>query len=84
MTGKVINQVPMRSMITKMLLDLGHQYKIEFQKIIEYCDCGDYLKKADQYRNEKTKKSTQVLDLSVERKINYIMKKEEVRYSLKN
>ncbi|XVF03355.1 hypothetical protein REPUB_Repub04eG0253800 [Reevesia pubescens] len=83
-TGEVIDRVLMRNIIKMLMdlgssvyqedfekpfLEVSAEfYKGESQKFIEFCDCGDYLKKAEICLNEEIDRVTHYLDVKSEAK----------------
>lgn len=53
-------------------------YRLESQKFIESCDCGDYLKKAERRLNEEMERVSHYLDFSSESKITNVVEKEMI------
>ncbi|KAF7809140.1 cullin-3A-like isoform X1 [Senna tora] len=53
-------------------------YRVESQKFIECCDCGDYLKKAEKRLNEEIDRVKNYMDSRTEKKITNIVEKEMI------
>nr|KYP45393.1 Cullin-3 [Cajanus cajan] len=53
-------------------------YRVESQKFIECCDCGDYLKKAERRLNEEMERVSHYLDSRTEKKITNVVEKEMI------
>ncbi|RYR64882.1 hypothetical protein Ahy_A03g010909 isoform A [Arachis hypogaea] len=53
-------------------------YRVESQKFIECCDCGDYLKKAERRLNEEIDRVSHYLDPRTEKKITNVVEKEMI------
>lgn len=53
-------------------------YRLESQKFIESCDCGDYLKKAERRLNEEMERVSHYLDSTSEAKITNVVEKEMI------
>ncbi|KAF7819700.1 cullin-3A-like [Senna tora] len=53
-------------------------YRLESQKFIESCDCGDYLKKAERRLNEEMERVSHYLDSTSESKITNVVEKEMI------
>jgi len=53
-------------------------YRAESQKLIECCDCGDYLKKAEMCLNEVIDRVSHLLDPSTQKKITIVVEKEMI------
>lgn len=93
-TGEVINRGLMRNVIKMLMdlgpavyqedfekpfLDVSADfYRVESQDFIECCDCGDYLKKAEQRLNEEIERVSHYLDVSSEVKITNVVEKEMI------
>lgn len=93
-TGEVINRGLMRNIIKMLMdlgssvyqedfekpfLEVSAEfYKVESQKFIECCDCGEYLKKAERRLNEEMERVTHYLDAKSETKITYVVEKEMI------
>ncbi|KAG6494940.1 cullin-3B-like [Zingiber officinale] len=91
--GEVINRGLMRN-ITKMLMDLGPVYQEDFEKpflevsasfysgesqqLIECCDCGEYLRKAEKRLSEETERVSHYLDSASEVKITSVVEGEMI------
>lgn len=93
-TGEVINRGLMRNIIKMLMdlgpsvyqedfekpfLEVSAEfYKVESQKFIECCDCGEYLKKAERRLNEEMERVTHYLDAKSEAKITNVVEKEMI------
>ncbi|KAL5539225.1 hypothetical protein UlMin_046103 [Ulmus minor] len=93
-TGEVINRGLMRNIIKMLMdlgpsvyqedfekpfLEVSAEfYKVESQRFIECCDCGDYLKKAERRLNEELERVTHYLDPRSETKITKVVEKEMI------
>ncbi|XP_028762095.1 cullin-3A-like [Neltuma alba] len=53
-------------------------YRVESQKFIECCDCGEYLKKAEKRLNEEIDRVNHYLDSRTEKKITNVVEKEMI------
>lgn len=53
-------------------------YKAESLKFVEYCECGDYLKKAERCLNEEMDRVSHYLDPKTEKKITDVIEKEMI------
>ncbi|KAE9597373.1 putative cullin [Lupinus albus] len=53
-------------------------YRVESQKFMESCDCGDYLKKAERRLNEEIDRVSHYLDPRTEKKITNVVEKEMI------
>lgn len=53
-------------------------YRVESQRFIECCDCGDYLKKAERRLNEEMERVSHYLDPKTEAKITQVVEKEMI------
>ncbi|XP_060196818.1 cullin-3A-like [Lycium barbarum] len=53
-------------------------YRVESQRFIECCDCGDYLKKAEKRLNEEIDRVSHYLDPKTEAKITNVVEKEMI------
>ncbi|XP_027358110.1 cullin-3B-like isoform X2 [Abrus precatorius] len=63
----------------KHFLDVSANfYRLESQKFIESCDCGDYLKKAERRLNEEMERVSHYLDPRSESKITNVVEKEMI------
>lgn len=93
-TGEVINRGLMRNIIKMLMdlgssvyqedfekpfLDVSSDfYRVESQRFIECCDCGDYLKKAERRLNEEIERVSHYLDAKSESKITEVVEKEMI------
>ncbi|CAL1370617.1 unnamed protein product [Linum trigynum] len=93
-TGEVIDRGLMRNIIKMLMdlgsavyqedfekhfLEVSAEfYKVESQKFIECCDCGEYLKKAEKRLNEEIERVTHYLDTKSEIKITNVVEKEMI------
>ncbi|XP_031122102.1 cullin-3A-like [Ipomoea triloba] len=93
-TGEVINWGLMRNIIKmltdlgpsvyqedfeKPFLEVSADfYKAESQKIIECCDCAEYLKRAEKRLNEEIERVSHYLDAKSEDKITSVMEREMI------
>ncbi|GMI87375.1 cullin 3, cullin 3A [Hibiscus trionum] len=93
-TGEVIDRGLMRNIIKMLMdlgssvyqedfekpfLEVSAEfYKVESQKFIECCDCGDYLKKAEIRLNEEIERVAHYLDVKSEAKITNVVEKEMI------
>ncbi|KAK3003633.1 hypothetical protein RJ639_019632 [Escallonia herrerae] len=93
-TGEVINRGLMRNIIKMLMdlgplvyqedfekpfLEVSADfYRVESQKFIECCDCGDYLKKAERRLNEEIERVSHYLDGKSEAKITSVVEKEMI------
>nr|GLL34223.1 cullin-3A-like [Ipomoea trifida] len=93
-TGEVINWGLMRNIIKmltdlgpsvyqedfeKTFLEVSADfYKAESQKIIECCDCAEYLKRAEKRLNEEIERVSHYLDAKSEDKITSVMEREMI------
>uniref|UniRef100_A0A5B7AJC7 Putative cullin-3A n=1 Tax=Davidia involucrata TaxID=16924 RepID=A0A5B7AJC7_DAVIN len=93
-TGEVINRGLMRNIIKMLMdlgpsvyqedfekpfLEVSADfYRVESQKFIESCDCGDYLKKAERRLNEEIERVSHYLDAKSEAKITNVVEKEMI------
>ncbi|CAI0402055.1 unnamed protein product [Linum tenue] len=93
-TGEVIDRGLMRNIIKMLMdlgsavyqedfekhfLEVSAEfYKVESQKFIECCDCGEYLKKAEKRLNEEIERVTHYLDAKSEIKITNVVEKEMI------
>ncbi|XP_059648855.1 cullin-3A [Cornus florida] len=93
-TGEVINRGLMRNIIKMLMdlgpsvyqvdfekpfLEVSADfYRVESQKFIECCDCGDYLRKAERRLNEEIERVSQYLDANSESKITNVVEKEMI------
>ncbi|KAE8673236.1 Cullin-3 [Hibiscus syriacus] len=93
-TGEVIDRGLMRNIIKMLMdlgsyvyqedfekpfLEVSAEfYKVESQKFIECCDCGDYLKKAEIRLNEEIERVAHYLDIKSEAKITNVVEKEMI------
>ncbi|XP_052186992.1 cullin-3A [Diospyros lotus] len=93
-TGEVINRGLMRNIIKmltdlgpsvyqedfeKPFLEVSANfYRVESQKFIECCDCGDYLKKAEKRLNEEIERVSHYLDAKTEAKITNVVEQEMI------
>ncbi|XP_073118727.1 cullin-3A-like [Henckelia pumila] len=63
----------------KPFLDVSANfYGVESQQLIENCDCGDYLKKAEKRLNEEIDRVSHYLDARSESKITNVVEKEMI------
>ncbi|KAI4346420.1 hypothetical protein L6164_007317 [Bauhinia variegata] len=92
--GEVINRGLMRNIIKMLMdlglsvyqddfekhfLEVSANfYQLESQKLIETCDCGDYLKKAEKRLNEEIERVSHYLDARSEMKITNVVEKEMI------
>ncbi|KAI5078435.1 hypothetical protein GOP47_0006106 [Adiantum capillus-veneris] len=93
-TGEVINRGLMRNvtkMLMDLGPTVYHEdfekpfltaasgfYRLESQEFIEFCDCGDYLKKAEKRLNEEIERVSHYLDSKSEAKITTVVEKEMI------
>lgn len=93
-TGEVIDRGLMRSIIKMLMdlgpsvyqedfekpfLEVSADfYRVESQKFIECCDCGDYLKKAERRLNEEIERVSHYLDAKSEVKITNVVEQEMI------
>ncbi|XP_019170675.1 PREDICTED: cullin-3A-like [Ipomoea nil] len=93
-TGEIINWGLMRNIIKmltdlgpsvyqedfeKPFLEVSADfYKAESQKIIECCDCAEYLKRAEKRLNEEIERVSHYLDAKSEDKITSVMEREMI------
>ncbi|XP_057948818.1 cullin-3A [Malania oleifera] len=93
-TGEVINRGLMRNIIKMLMdlgssvyqedfekpfLEVSADfYRVESQKFIECCDCGDYLKKSERRLNEEMERVSHYLDAKSEGKITNVVEKEMI------
>ncbi|KAE8663216.1 Cullin-3 [Hibiscus syriacus] len=93
-TGEVIDRGLMRNIIKMLMdlgssvyqedfekpfLEVSAEfYKVESHKFIEYCDCGDYLKKSEIRLNEEIERVAHYLDVKSEAKITNVVEKEMI------
>lgn len=93
-TGEVIDRGLMRSVIKMLMdlgpsvyqedfekpfLEVSADfYRVESQKFIECCDCGDYLKKAERRLNEEIERVSHYLDAKSEAKITNVVEQEMI------
>ncbi|KAL3830953.1 hypothetical protein ACJIZ3_019755 [Penstemon smallii] len=63
----------------KPFLDVSSDfYRVESQQVIEHCDCGDYLKKAEERLNEEIERVSHYMDARCEAKITRVVEKEMI------
>ncbi|KAL6969584.1 Cullin-3A [Sarracenia purpurea var. burkii] len=93
-TGEVIDRGLMRNIIKMLMdlgpsvyqqdfenpfLEVSADfYRVESQKFIECCDCGDYLKKAERRLNEEIERVSHYLDTKSEAMITNVVEKEMI------
>ncbi|MCO5563664.1 hypothetical protein L7F22_017311 [Adiantum nelumboides] len=93
-TGEVINRGLMRNVTKMLmdlgpavyqddfekpfLVAAAGFYRLESQEFIEFCDCGDYLKKAEKRLYEEIERVSHYLDSKSESKITAVVEKEMI------